>query len=195
MPLSRDLREFIECLNSNEVEYLVVGALAVSWHGFPRYSADIDFMIRPSKANAERALRAIAQFGFGSLGISTADLTVPGKVIQLGFEPNRIDLMTSITGVSFDAAWDDRSPGLLDGLPVNFIGRSSLLRNKDLLAAPRTASTPRNSGSRNLRRSFPSLSTLAGPRDSRTVISPRGRSVPAWRRCHRSSTGWLCTRS
>ena len=61
MPLSRDLREFIECLNSNEVEYLVVGALAVSWHGFPRYSADIDFLIRPSKANAERALRAIAQ--------------------------------------------------------------------------------------------------------------------------------------
>jgi hypothetical protein len=87
--------------------------------------------MRPSKANAERALRAIAQFGFGSLGISTADLTVPGKVIQLGFEPNRIDLMTSVTGVTFDAAWDDRSPGLLDGLPVNFIGRSSLLRNKD----------------------------------------------------------------
>ena len=131
MPLSRDLREFIECLNSNEVEYLVVGALAVSWHGFPRYSADIDFLIRPSQANAERALRAIAQFGFGGLGISTADLTVPGKVIQLGFEPNRIDLMTSITGVTFDAAWDDRSPGLLDGLPVIFIGRSSLLRNKD----------------------------------------------------------------
>ena len=131
MPLSRDLREFIECLNSNEVEYLAAGALAASWHGFPRYSADIDFLIRPSKANAERALRAIAQFGFGSLGISTADLTVPGKVIQLGLEPNRIDLMTSVTGVTFDAAWDDRSPGLLDGLPVNFIGRSSLLRNKD----------------------------------------------------------------
>ena len=66
MPLSRDLREFIECLNSNEVEYLVVGALAVSWHGFPRYSADIDFLIRPSQANAERALRAIAQFGFAA---------------------------------------------------------------------------------------------------------------------------------
>ena len=131
MPLSRDLREFIECLNSNEVEYLVVGALAVSWHGFPRYSVDIDFLIRPSHANAERALRAIAQFGFRSLDISTADLTVPGKVIQLGLEPNRIDLMTSVTGVTFDAAWDDRSPGLPDGLPVNFIGRSSLLRNKD----------------------------------------------------------------
>ena len=57
MPLSTDLREFIECLNSNKVDYLVVGALAVWWHGFPRYSADIDFLIRPSHANAERVLR------------------------------------------------------------------------------------------------------------------------------------------
>lgn len=111
MPLSRDLREFIECLNSNEVEYLVVGALAVSWHGFPRYSADIDFLIRPAHANAARVLRALSQFGFGSLDISASDLTLTGKVIQLGYEPNRIDLMTSVTGVSFDDAWDDRAPG------------------------------------------------------------------------------------
>jgi hypothetical protein len=131
MPLSSDLREFIECLNSNEVEYLVVGALPVSWHGFPRYSADIDFLIRPSHANALRVLRALSQFGFGSLGISVTDLIQPGKVIQLGYEPNRIDLMTSVTGVSFDDAWDDRARGDLDGLPVNFMGRSSLLRNKD----------------------------------------------------------------
>ena len=94
MPLSRGLREFIECLNSNEVDYLVVGALAVSWHGFPRYSADVDFLIRPSHANAERVLRATADFGFGSLDISAAYLTIQGKVIQLGHEPNRIDLMT-----------------------------------------------------------------------------------------------------
>jgi len=131
MPLSKGLREFIECLNSNEVEYLVVGALAVSWHGFPRYSADVNSLIRPSHANAESVLRAIAQFGFGGSGISAADLTVQGEVIQLGREPNRIDLITSVTGVTFDDAWDDLSPGHLDGLPVNFIGRSSLLRNKD----------------------------------------------------------------
>ena len=84
MLLSRELREFIECLNSNEVEYLVVGALAVSWHGFPRYSADVDLLIRPSHANAERVLRALSQFGFGSLGIPASDLTLTGKVIQLG---------------------------------------------------------------------------------------------------------------
>jgi hypothetical protein len=137
MPLSRDLREFIECLNSNEVEYLIVGALAVSWHGFARYSADVDFLIRPSQANAVRVLRALSQFGFGSLDISASDLTSSGKVIQLGYEPNRIDLMTSVTGVSFDDAWDDRDTGDLDGLRVNFIGRSSLLRNKDATGRPK----------------------------------------------------------
>ena len=131
MLLSSDLREFIECLNSNEVEYLVIGAFAVSWHGFPRYSADIDFLIRPSQANAERVLRALAKFGFGGLEISASDLTVPGRVIQLGYEPNRIDLMTSITGVSFDDAWHERDAGDLDGLSVNFIGRLSLIRNKE----------------------------------------------------------------
>src|SRR5271166_5052636 len=69
MPLSKDSREFVECLNSNRVEYLVVGALAFSWHGYPRYSADVDFLVRPSRANAERLLSAIHQFRFGSLDI------------------------------------------------------------------------------------------------------------------------------
>lgn len=99
MPLSKDLREFIECLNSNKVEYLVVGALAVSWHGFPRYSGDVDFLIRPNGDNAEAVLNALRQFGLGMLDISAADLATPGKVVQLGYEPNRIDLITSITGV------------------------------------------------------------------------------------------------
>ena len=89
MLLSKDLREFVECLNSNRVEYLVVGALAVSWHGYPRYSADVDFLVRPSLANAERLLSAIHQFGFGGLDFSMDDPTATGKVIQFGNEPNR----------------------------------------------------------------------------------------------------------
>jgi hypothetical protein len=137
MPLTRDLREFIECLNSNGVEYLIVGALAVSWHGFPRYSGDIDFLIRPDPSNAELVLRALGQFGFGSLDIAASDLTTPGKVIQLGYEPNRIDLMTSLTGVSFDEAWEGRAAGRLDEIPVYFIGRAALLRNKDATGRPK----------------------------------------------------------
>jgi hypothetical protein len=92
---------------------------------------DIDFLIRPTPENAQRVKAALAQFGFGGLDISMADLTAPGKVIQLGYEPNRIDIMTSITGVSFDDAWDTRVPGKLDGLSVFFIAKAELLRNKD----------------------------------------------------------------
>ncbi len=131
MPLSKDLREFVECLNSNGVEYLIVGALAVSWHGYPRYSADVDLFVNASPPNAIRVLAAIQQFGFGSLGLTADDFTAPARVIQLGHEPNRIDLMTSISGVGFEDAWQSRVAGELDGIPVNFIGREALLRNKD----------------------------------------------------------------
>jgi hypothetical protein len=131
MPLSRDLREFVGCLNSNKAEYLIVGALAVSWHGFPRYSGDIDFLVRPAPENARRVKAALVEFGFGEMDISLSDLVTPGKVIQLGYEPNRIDLMTSITGVSFEEAWATRVAGELDGLSVFFIGKAALLRNKE----------------------------------------------------------------
>jgi hypothetical protein len=130
MPLSKDSREFVECLNSKKVDYLIVGALAVSWHGFSRFSADIDFFLRRAASNAERVLQALRMFGFGALDITVDDLVTPGRVIQLGYEPNRIDLITSISGVEFDDAWDDRVEGEMDGVPVNLIGRAALLRNK-----------------------------------------------------------------
>jgi len=137
MPLHKDLQEFIECLNSSKVEYLVVGALAVSWYGFPRYSADVDFLIRPSLDNAKRLLEAIRMFGIGSLTLSAEDFAVPDKVVQLGVQPNRIDLMTSITGVSFEDAWDSRVSGAVEGIPVQFIGRTALLRNKEATGRPK----------------------------------------------------------
>ncbi len=131
MRLQKDLKEFIECFNSSKVEYLVVGALAVSWYGFPRYSADVDLLVRPSSENAERILQALGNFGMGSLGLSSENFRMPGKVVQLGVEPNRIDLLTSITGVSFEDAWESRASGTLDEIPVQFIGREALVRNKE----------------------------------------------------------------
>ena len=131
MPLNKDLREFIELLNSNGVEYLVVGAFAVAFHGFPRYTADLDILIRPTEENADRVMRALAQFGFGKAGIQAADFRSPGMVIQLGVQPNRIDLLTAISGVGFDEAWATRSEAEIEGLPTQFIGRLSLLRNKE----------------------------------------------------------------
>jgi hypothetical protein len=131
MPLNKDWREFLELLNSNEAEYLVVGAFAVAFHGFPRYTADLDLLVRPTEDNASRVLRALSQFGFGKVGIQAADLRSPGMVIQLGVKPNRIDLQTAISGVSFEEAWATRSDADLDGIPVHFVGRAALLRNKE----------------------------------------------------------------
>jgi len=130
MALTKDSREFIECLNSNKVEFLIVGALAVAWHGFPRYSGDIDFLVRPDRENAVRLMAALEQFGFGSLGITVDDLSVEEQVIQLGVEPNRIDLMTSISGLTFDEAWASRVHAVFDGIEVDCIGRDALIRNK-----------------------------------------------------------------
>jgi hypothetical protein len=109
MPLNKDLREFIELLNLNEVEYLVVGAFAVAFHGFPRYTGDLDLLVRPTGENADRVLRTLSQFGFGNAGIKAADFQSPGMVIQLGVQPNRIDLLTAISGVGFDEAWKPAS--------------------------------------------------------------------------------------
>jgi hypothetical protein len=131
MPLNKDLREFLELLNSNGVEYLVVGAFAVAFHGYPRYTADLDLLLRPTADNADRVLRALSQFGFGDLDLHAGDFQEPGKVIQLGVIPNRIDLLTAISGVSFDDAWATRRKGQLEGIATQFIGREALLRNKE----------------------------------------------------------------
>ena len=137
MPLNKDLREFIELLNSNGVEYLVVGAFAVAWHGHPRFTGDIDFFIRPTRENAAAALATLRGFGFGSLDITLEDLSKPDQVIQLGVMPNRIDIITSVSGVDFASAWSGRVFGHIDGTAVQFIGREELLRNKESTGSPK----------------------------------------------------------
>lgn len=94
--LQTDLREFIALFNSRKVEYLVVGGHAVAFHGHPRFTGDIDFFIRATPDNAERVLQALADFGFGGIGLSGDDLVAPGQVVQLGRPPNRIDILTSL---------------------------------------------------------------------------------------------------
>jgi hypothetical protein len=135
--LQSDLREFIGLLNSLKVEYLVVGGHAVAFHGHPRFTGDIDFFVRSTPENADRVLRALDAFGFGSLGITAADLTEPSRVVQLGRPPNRIDILTSISGVEFESAWASRAPADLDGQAVNFIGVDELLKNKQASGRPK----------------------------------------------------------
>lgn len=131
MPLNSDLREFVALLNLHQVEFLIVGAYAVAFHGYPRYTGDLDILVRADVGNARRVLQALTQFGFGSAGIGLDDLDVPGKVVQPGVSPNRIDLVTSITGVSFEEAWATRELADLDGVAVCFIGRTPLIHNKE----------------------------------------------------------------
>jgi len=101
MPLPEDWRAFIESLNSNGVEYVIVGAVALAYHGFPRYTGDLDVLVRNTPANTKRLESTLAAFGFASLGLKAADFADSYRVIQLGVPPNRINLLISITGVRY----------------------------------------------------------------------------------------------
>ncbi len=136
MELPEDWRAFIELLNLNEVEYLIVGALALAYHGLPRYTGDLDILVRNAPQNAKRLEVALAGFGLDSLGLSAEDFVDSYQVIQLGIPPLRIDLLTSITGVSFDEAWAERVQDMLGGIRANFIGRQSLIQNKKSTGRP-----------------------------------------------------------
>lgn len=130
MNLHNDLSEFIGLLTSHRIDFLVVGGHAVAFHGYPRYTGDIDIFLRPESDNARRVLTVLAEFGFGNLDITEQDLTTPENVIQLGNPPNRIDLLASISGVSFESAWNTRTSGRLAGHDINYLGLDSLLKNK-----------------------------------------------------------------
>lgn len=128
--LNEDFKEFVGLLNSNRVDYLIVGGYALAAYGHPRYTGDLDFWIGTDPDNARRLLGALAQFGFGALGIGLADLTTPNRVIQLGYPPRRIDLLTSIDGVTFAPSFERRLVVELDGQSLNFIALEDFKTNK-----------------------------------------------------------------
>lgn len=130
MKLHKDSREFIALLNSHRVDYVVVGAYALAFHGRPRNTGDLDILVGCSGGNAEKIEKALQAFGFGEAGVSAADFVVANQVVQLGFPPHRIDLITSLTGVEFAEVWNSRVKSNLDGLPVSFIGLDSFVKNK-----------------------------------------------------------------
>ena len=128
--LNPDFKEFIQSLNDNQARYLVVGGYAVALHGYPRYTKDIDIWIDMNPANAIRIIQALQQFGFGSLGLKEQDFLEADTIIQLGYPPRRIDLLTTLPGVNFDACFSARVVVDIDGVPVNFIGLENLKKNK-----------------------------------------------------------------
>ncbi len=136
MKLHKDIREFIELCLSRKVEFLLVGGYALAFHGAPRFTEDIDLMVLVSPGNAEKLHGVLETFGFGETGITRGDFLEAGQVIQLGRAPNRIDLLTGISGVTWEEAWSSRVPVSLDGIEIHAIGKTELIRNKQVTGRP-----------------------------------------------------------
>lgn len=130
METSKDFEEFFEALNSNNVRYLVVGGYAFAIHARPRFTEDIDIFISHEESNARRMLRATVDFGFGDAGIDVRDFSRSDQIIQLGYPPLRIDIMTSISGVTFDEAWKNKIESFYGKQKIFFIGKADLIKNK-----------------------------------------------------------------
>jgi hypothetical protein len=134
--LNKHFREFIELLEKHEVRYLVVGGYAVGYHGFPRYTGDLDIFIGISDENSEKTIEVFSEFGFSNLGISSKDFMEEEIVVEIGREPLKIQVLTGIDGVTFDECYDGKV--LFDagkGLMIPFIDFENLLKNKE--ASPR----------------------------------------------------------
>ncbi|MCA9775208.1 MAG: nucleotidyltransferase [Candidatus Eremiobacteraeota bacterium] len=136
MKLSRDFSEFIECLNESKVRYLVVGGYAVAYHGRPRYTKDIDIWLDVSQENGARVVDALEKFGFAALGLTAADFQEPDTIIQLGYEPQRIDLLTSAAGLDFAKAWENQRLVKIDNVTIRFLGLQQLIENKTAVGRP-----------------------------------------------------------
>lgn len=130
MEISKDFEEFFALLNENEVDYLVIGGYAYAVHAEPRYTKDLDIFFNSEERNAQKILIVLDQFGFGSLDVTIKDLVAPEQVIQLGFPPFRIDLLSDITGVSFDKAEQNRITAEYGDETIFVIGRTDLIANK-----------------------------------------------------------------
>ena len=135
--MNQDFRDLLRALSDAEARFLIVGAYAVSFHAEPRATGDLDIWIDATPENAERVHRALAAFGAPLTELSVADLTRPETVFQIGVVPRRIDILTSITGVTFAEAWPHRSEARYEGVRFPIIGVEALVRNKAALGRPK----------------------------------------------------------
>jgi hypothetical protein len=139
MDINEDFADVVASLVAERAEFLIVGAYALAAHGFPRMTGDIDILVRPTAANAERVYRALLAFGapLSAHGVSASDFAAEGNVYQMGLPPRRIDVLTSVSGVSFDEANAEAIEGQLGSVVVRFIGKAALVRNKRAAGRPK----------------------------------------------------------
>jgi hypothetical protein len=135
--MNRDFVEMLAALSAAGVEFLVVGAYAMAAHGLPRATGDIDIWVRPKHENAGRVMSALRTFGAPLFGLTIEDLLRADTVFQIGVAPNRIDILTGITGVLFEEAWANRLTVRIDDRVVPVIGRAELIRNKAATGRPK----------------------------------------------------------
>ncbi len=134
--LEKDIIDFIKLCNKHNLKYLVIGGYAVSVHGYPRSTKDIDVCIEMSDLNAAKMVEVIKDFGFGSLKLNKEDFLKKHFITQLGFPPLRIDILNDLDGVSFEEAWDNKKIVTIENVPVNFIGYNELIIVKQKAGRP-----------------------------------------------------------
>ena len=126
----KDFEDLLRSFNKHRVKYCIVGAFAVAFHALPRYTKDMDIFVEPSQSNAAKIISALREFGFAAMQLSASDFSAEGRIIQLGYEPVRVDILTSIEGCAFAEVWKNRKTGRYGKTRVYFIGLNELIKNK-----------------------------------------------------------------
>ena len=130
MEVQQDFKELLKLFNAHKVKYMIVGGYALAFHGAPRYTGDIDIFVKPDSRNAKKILKALDEFGFSSFGLKEEDFKNPNRVVQLGYPPVRIDIITSISGISWDEAYKECIKGDYGNIFVYYIGKDHYILNK-----------------------------------------------------------------
>jgi predicted nucleotidyltransferase len=128
--LDENFKEFIALLNLHKVKYLLVGGFAVGLHGYPRHTGDLDIWVRPDLSNGTKILKVLKKFGFGSLGLTAESFIKEDIVHQFGYPPLRIDILTGVSGITFDECYARKQKMLLGGITVNVVHLNDLIHNK-----------------------------------------------------------------
>lgn len=130
MEIHPDFNELLKLFAAFQVEYVIVGGYALAFHGAPRYTGDLDLLVHANPDNGLRIVRALQEFGFEESNLAASDFGEAGRFVRLGHPPVRIDLLTSISGVSWETVYANREIGKYGDLDVSFIGRSDFVANK-----------------------------------------------------------------
>lgn len=137
MDLAPDFDEFCALLLAHRVEFVIVGAHALALHGAPRFTGDLDILIRPTAENADRLIAAIHAFGFPEIPLTAAELIAPGRIVEMGVAPVQIHVMSGIDGVAWEEVWSGRVESQFGSCTVGFIGRAEFLKNKRAAGRPK----------------------------------------------------------